>query len=68
MLDANCTSCHGSAIATSGINLSTYASVKANAAQANTQIQAGNMPPGGGLSAADKQMFQSWVSAGEPDN
>jgi hypothetical protein len=68
MLDTNCTSCHGSATATDGIDLSSYTKVKANAALANTEIQSGAMPPGGGLSTADKQMFQSWVSAGEPDN
>jgi len=68
MMKANCTSCHTGSRSPAGVDLSTYAGVKANASQANSAIRAGAMPPGGGLSATDKQLFQSWVTAGEPNN
>jgi hypothetical protein len=42
--------------------------VKANASVANSAIQKGNMPPSGALSAANKQLFQAWVTAGTPNN
>ncbi len=67
-LNKNCTSCHGSSSPMAGIDLSTYSKVKANATRANSAIQGGAMPPGGGISAADKQMFQSWVSQGAQNN
>jgi hypothetical protein len=67
-LNKNCTSCHGSSSPTAGIDLSTYTKVKSNATRANSAIQGGAMPPGGGISAADKQMFQSWVSQGAQNN
>jgi hypothetical protein len=68
LLKANCTSCHGGANPRAGINLSTYASVRSNANAANSAIQNGIMPPTGALSAANKQLFQSWVNAGAPNN
>jgi cytochrome c peroxidase len=68
LLKANCQSCHSGANATSGIDLSTYSSVKSNANVANSAIQEGLMPPTGPLSAANKQLFQSWVTAGAPNN
>jgi hypothetical protein len=67
-LNKNCTSCHGSSSPTAGIDLSTYTKVKSNATRANSAIQGGAMPPGGGLSAADKQMFQAWVTQGAQNN
>jgi uncharacterized membrane protein len=68
MMKANCTSCHAGSRSPAGIDLSTYAGVKANASVANSAIKAGAMPPGGGLSATNKQLFQSWVTAGTPNN
>ena len=68
MLNQNCTRCHGGSSPTSGIGLDTYAKVKANATAANGAIQSGRMPPGGALSAANKQLFQAWISEGMPNN
>lgn len=68
LLKANCTSCHGGSKPQSGIDLSTYAGVKANASAANTAIQKGIMPPTGALSSANKLLFQSWIDGGEQNN
>jgi len=68
MMKASCTSCHTGSMSPQGVDLSTYAGVKANASVANSAIKAGAMPPGGGVSATNKQLFQSWVTAGEPNN
>jgi hypothetical protein len=68
LLKANCTSCHSGSNANAGIDLSTYANVSKNANVANSVLQSGSMPPSAPLSAANKQLFQSWVSAGAPNN
>ena len=67
LIKASC-SCHGASNPQAGVNLSTYAGAKANAAAANDVIQGGAMPPAGQLSDADLQLFQAWVDAGEPNN
>ena len=67
LIKASC-SCHGASNPQAGVNLSTYAGAKANAAAANDVIQGGAMPPSGQLSAADMALFQAWVDAGEPNN
>jgi hypothetical protein len=67
-LDDNCTTCHGSKNPPAGLDFTTYDTVKTNGKKMNNEIQANAMPPGGGLSAADKQMFQTWVNAGMPNN
>ncbi len=68
LLKSNCTSCHGGSSPTAGIDLSSYAKVKANASAASSVIQRGSMPPNGPLSTANKQLFAAWVSAGAPNN
>ncbi|HEX7505779.1 MAG TPA: hypothetical protein VF550_03335, partial [Polyangia bacterium] len=68
LLSANCTSCHGGSNPQSGIDLSSYTKVKSNASAANSAIQSGRMPPSGALSAANKQLFQTWVSQGMLNN
>jgi hypothetical protein len=68
LLSASCTSCHGGSNPQSGIDLSTYTKVKSNATVANTAIQSGRMPPSGALSAANKQLFQTWVNQGMLNN
>jgi hypothetical protein len=59
MLKSSCGSCHTGSFASAGVDLSTYAGAKSNASIANSAIQVGRMPP---------QLFQSWVTAGEPNN
>lgn len=47
-------------------DLSTDAKVKENATRINTEVQAGRMPKGGSLSAAEKTAIAAWVAAGAP--
>ena len=68
LLKASCTSCHGASNAQSGIDLSSYANASKNAKVANSAIQSGSMPPGAAFSTANKQLFQSWVDEGAPNN
>lgn len=65
-LDKNCakSGCHVAG-ATSP-DLSTFASAKAGGPRSQIRIDANTMPPGGGLTAADKSLFKSWVDAGYP--
>jgi len=68
LLQTNCASCHSGSTANAGIDVSTYANVSKNAKTINSAIQNGTMPLGSPLSAADKQLFQTWVNAGSPNN
>jgi hypothetical protein len=68
LLKSSCTSCHSGSFASSGVDLSTYAGAKANLSAANGAIQSGRMPLSGPLSATNKQLFQSWVTEGAPNN
>jgi hypothetical protein len=68
MLKSSCTSCHTGAASPRGVDLGTYAGVKANLTAANSAIQGGSMPPSGPLSGTNKQLFQSWVNQGAPNN
>jgi hypothetical protein len=47
--------------------LTNYAEVKAAATASNSRIQAGTMPQGSPASAAQKEMFQQWVTDGTPE-
>jgi len=69
-----CMACHdsrksGSARsgAPSTVNFDTYQAALAKADRANARIQAGTMPPSGGLSAELKALMQSWIDAGTPE-
>jgi uncharacterized membrane protein len=71
LLEANCTSCHSSMLsgnarngAPPNVNHDTYEAAVAAAPRANIRIQAGTMPPGGGLSQADRDLYQHWVDEG----
>jgi mono/diheme cytochrome c family protein len=64
ILKDNCVSCH-TAGGTSP-DLSTYDLAKAQGAASLKDINAGTMPPGAPLAAADKAAFASWVSADYP--
>ena len=72
MMQASCTlsGCHAGSSPASGYAFDTYDNLKANVAAANSAIQAGRMPIGGGavLTPADKTDFQDWVTAGAPNN
>ncbi|MCE5270979.1 T9SS type A sorting domain-containing protein [bacterium] len=70
----SCLNCHDSAKpinsrngAPAGVNFDTYTLAYVSATRANTRVQAGTMPPlTGGLDAARKAVFQTWVDAGVP--
>jgi len=74
LLEANCLRCHsenkmggdrnGAKI---GVNFDTYSLAVANAKRANTRIQNGSMPPGGGISAEERQLFQLWLEQDTPE-
>jgi hypothetical protein len=61
-------SCHVDG--TNGPALNNYPNVFSAADISNTAIQNGSMPPPPArpLSDADKILFQSWISAGKPNN
>ena len=65
LIQKDCGACHASAIAPT---LSDYASVSAAADACNSAIKNGTMPPSGALSASDQALFQSWITAGKPNN
>ena len=65
LLDSNCTQCHGGANGRAGVSLDSYDNAVLHADRANARIQAGTMPPGGGLSNSDAALFQAWVDGGK---
>jgi hypothetical protein len=68
LLTTNCGSCHTGSNPNAGINVGSYSTVKSSANSINSAIQNGIMPPSGPLSSSDKQLMQSWISAGTPNN
>jgi uncharacterized membrane protein len=71
LLEGHCTGCHASYRqgadrngAPVGIDLDTYSDAVASAERANARIQAGTMPPSGGLSDYERGLFQRWVDQG----
>jgi hypothetical protein len=68
LLKANCVSCHGSSQQNAGVRLDSYTVVKTNLTAAADAISRGIMPPTGGLTTAQRQLFQSWVNQGAPNN
>lgn len=74
LLEAHCTDCHASYRqgadrngAPVVLNLDTYADAVTWSEYANEQIQAGTMPPSGGLSDYQRALFQRWVEQGTPE-
>jgi hypothetical protein len=67
LLAANCVGCHNDGFSAGGIRLDTYEQASANASAANSEIQAGDMPPGGPLSNENKALFQQWLDDGKPE-
>jgi len=71
ILDNNCVLCHDSEKqgaerngAPLDVNLDTYENAVAVAERANIQIQAGTMPPTGGLPTELRALFQQWIDQG----
>ena len=61
---SSCLPCHGGSTPQKGILLETYAQAKENAAIADRLIQEGRMPPGGGLTQPERDLFETWIDDG----
>ncbi len=68
LLKTNCVSCHGPSRQNAGVRLDSYTAVKTNLTAATNAIASGIMPPTGGLSSAQRQLFQAWVNQGALNN
>lgn len=73
ILDQNCIRCHSTGNtgaerngAPPDVNFNTYELAVANSERANIRIQAGTMPPTGGLETAERATFQQWINDGTP--
>jgi len=73
ILDQHCIRCH-SHIKTGAerngappeVNFDTYESAVKSAQRANARIQAGTMPPDGGIAEEQHALFQKWIGKGTP--
>lgn len=70
---SKCTACHSTTITgaarmpgTEGINFDDYASAMTHAQKAMDEVAEGAMPPGGGLSDAEKDQIINWASCDTP--
>jgi len=70
---AKCTNCHSSSLsgasragAPSDINFDKYDDAVMDADRAKSEVEAGAMPPGGGLSADEKAQIVDWASCDTP--
>jgi mono/diheme cytochrome c family protein len=81
LFSTNCMGCHSSTLtggarngAPTDVNWDTFAAAtgwrtnnKQVSKRGNVRVQAGTMPPGGGLSAAQQQLMQKWIDSGWPN-
>ena len=63
---AQCTGCHGATGARDGVRFDTYDEAVKNASRGADEIASGSMPPGGGMSDAQKEAFYAWAQCGTP--
>ncbi len=70
----SCTGCHSSALmgddranAPVGVDFDSFASAMMDAEHAAGEVAAGAMPPGGGLSDAEKDELYAWARCGTPE-
>ncbi len=73
ILDQNCLPCHSTSRsgaqrngAPLTVNFNTYELAVANSERANARLQAGTMPPTGGLDAQLRATFLEWLADGTP--
>ncbi len=64
-LNTKCLHCHN--IGGQSPDLSSYTQVQLQAANINRVINAGTMPPSGGITTTEKTMINDWVNAGAPN-
>lgn len=60
-----CAECHGGASPSAGVRFDSYENASKAASFANDEIQAGRMPPEGGLAACERDLFQAWIDGGK---
>lgn len=60
--------CHGTGAVNSGGPLTNFTQIKAKAASIRAQVNAGLMPQGSSLTAAEKSTILCWVDGGAPNN
>ena len=60
--------CHGTGSVNSGGPLTNFTQIKAKASGIRSQVNAGLMPQGSSLSAAEKNTILCWVDGGAPNN
>jgi mono/diheme cytochrome c family protein len=71
----NCLVCHSSILesgsarnfAPVSVNFDTYTDAVTSSQRANQRVQAGTMPPSGGLSQSEMDLFGKWLDAGAPE-
>ena len=70
---SKCTNCHSTSLsgpsragAPAGINFDKYDDAVMDADLAKSEVEAGAMPPGGGLSADEKAQIVDWASCDTP--
>lgn len=71
----NCVKCHGGGMVEGGVNLSTYAGVRAlvvpgsvTTSKLYNEVNSGQMPPAGPLSAVQIGAIRNWINAGALNN
>lgn len=71
IFDNNCIRCHATDLqgsarngAPPNVNFNSYSNAINSAGLANSRIQAGTMPPDGGLPSDDRDLFQQWIDQG----
>jgi hypothetical protein len=65
VLQPRCLSCHGSG---ADIDLTTFDKTKENLDRVRRSIETDQMPPGGGLTPAQKKLILKWIANGAPEN
>ncbi len=70
---SKCTNCHSTTLsgaarigAPTAINFDKYDEAVMDADLARSEVESGSMPPGGGLSAAEKTQIVDWASCDTP--
>lgn len=67
VFDPHCLRCHNPGRPSAGIDLSTYASVKARLSQIDFAVARNVMPPSGPLDPVKKGYLSDWIKAGAPE-
>lgn len=71
IIQTNCafsSGCHGSGSTNTGGPFTSYNLIFSKKDQIKAQVEAGIMPQGGTLAAADKTALISWINCGAPNN